>query len=105
MNRKWLIYTFLTILLFNQYNPVDGELATALMVASIAKKIIMTVALLWTVAEKTELSNKIDTPLLKNNDKKILQGLADISNDIKNLEVMVSHFLFLSIHESYINGT
>lgn len=89
MNRKFAIYAILVLSIFG--TVVDGELATAIAVISITKKIVMTVALLWTVAEKTELSNKVDTPLLKNNDKKILRGLTDISNDIKNLEVMVSH--------------
>jgi hypothetical protein len=83
-----VIWINLILLIINQ-NCVDAEPVSFLAVLAITKKIVMSIALLWTIVDKSELSNKYDIPFMKNNDKKIFKGMEEISGEIKNLEVTV----------------
>jgi hypothetical protein len=85
---KLIILTILTISL--KPPPTEAVIEDIIDILALTKEVIKTVAGTWEIVEQTQLGNDIDLPFLKRKEQKIIQRMSELSNEIRNTEMMVN---------------
>lgn len=84
-----LIATF-SIALHQNTNQVSAVIEDILDVLALTKEVIKAVAGTWEIVEQTKLGADIELPFLKRKEQKIIMRMVELSNEIRNTEMMVT---------------
>lgn len=92
MNHKLLLIVLLAL----TGASVNGLVEDIIDVLHLTREVVKSVAGAWEIVEQTQVANEIDLPFLKRKEKKIILRMAELSNEIKASEMMVSNIIFCS---------
>lgn len=70
-------------------NEANALIEDVIDILALTKEVVSAVAGTWKIVEQTKLGNDIDLPFLKRKEQKIIMRMAELSNEIKNTEMMV----------------
>lgn len=102
MLKKLILFTLLTISL--KPPQTEAVIEDILDILALTKDVIKTIAGTWEIVDQTGVANDIDLPFLKRKEQKIILRMAELSNEIKNTEMMVNNLDDRVMHVSLIGS-
>lgn len=85
---RWL--KLFAICLVWQFVNVNALVEDVIDVLYLSREVIKTISSTWELADQVGVTNEIELPFLKRKEKKILARMAELSQEFKNTEMMVS---------------
>lgn len=104
MLQKIVLIAILSLTLYPS-NKVDAVLEDVIDILALTKEVVTAVAGTWKIVEQTQIGNDIDLPFLKRKEQKIIMRMAELSNEIKNTEMMVVVNSMDVMHATLYNQT
>lgn len=87
---KCLPFLFISIALIYQIPNVNALVEDVIDILHLGREVIKTISSTWELADQAGVTNEIELPFMKRKDKKILSRMAELSQEFKNAEMLVS---------------
>ena len=87
---RW--FKLFTICLIWQFVRVNALVEDVIDVLYLSREVIKTISSTWELADQVGVTNEIDLPFMKRKEKKILSRMAELSQEFRNTEMMVSSY-------------
>ena len=76
--------------------PTNALVEDVIDVLYLGREIIKTISASWELADQVGVTNEIDLPFMQRKEKKILSRMAEINQEFRNAEMMVTNISLIS---------
>lgn len=80
----------LPLLIFLHSGRVNALVEDVIDVLYLGREVIKTISSTWELADQVGVTNEIDLPFMQRKEKKIFSRMAELSQEFRNAEMMVS---------------
>lgn len=76
-----------------QFVRVNALVEDVIDVLYLSREVIKTISSTWELADQVGVTNEIDLPFMKRKEKKILSRMAELTQEFRNTEMLVSKYV------------
>lgn len=86
-----MILKIFVLFLFLEPLNVNGLIEDVIDVLYLSREVIKTISSTWELADQVGVTNDIDLPFMQRKEKKIISRMAELTQEFRNAEMMVTN--------------